>query len=131
MFVALMMSLEHQLHMEYHRDSQLRDRLQSAINIPTIKDEIKDPTPRMSHKFINRVSNLLSTSNRTVGPVSALVVAHELESDLMDDYEGDGHYTLGQSCGGDAKCNIQHTGQGEGHGEAAGEEDSYITPAAG
>lgn len=95
-FISRMMSLQHQFHTEYHSDRQLRDRLLNDVEIPAIKDGIKERILRTSHQGINRVDNSLSTSKRTEGSISALIADCPINPDDDDEEEGDGVYDLGQ-----------------------------------
>lgn len=105
-FVARFMSLQHQLHAEYHSDRQLRHRLLNSVDISTIPDVMRERTLLTSHQLINRVANRLSTNPRTAGSVSAHLASHQPEAyhEYHDDYF---MYTLGQSFRGDATQNIR------------------------
>ena len=60
-FVDKLMSLQHQLHKDYHTDRYLRDRLMTAVDIKEINDSLKDRVPRNAHQLFNRVANRLSS----------------------------------------------------------------------
>lgn len=65
------MSIQGQLPTGYQGDRYLRDRLQEAIDIPSIQDFLKDRPARTSQNLINRVANKLSDRPKTAGSVSA------------------------------------------------------------
>lgn len=98
MVASKTMSLQHQVHSEYHSDLLLRDRLQKVVYNRIIKDAIKYRTPPTSHPLMNRVANSPSNHPRTARSVSSLVSLHAAEQ-----LEEEGMYTLVQSYGGDAK----------------------------
>lgn len=104
-FISRVMSLQHQLHDEYHSDIQLRDRLLTAVDIPTIRDTLRDKRPRTSHQLIHLVPNRLSTNKKTAGTISAHLATRQqvFEEDSLCDIM----YSLGQFYGGNVKRNIK------------------------
>lgn len=99
------MSLQHELHPDYHTDRRLRDRLLNAVDIPTIQDALRDRTPRISQQLINRVANRLSTQKRTAGMTAAHLAEDAHDWDDSDDDMA--LYSLGQKYGGDAKRHLK------------------------
>lgn len=70
-FVARLMALHKQLDRNYHSDGFLRDRVLTAINIPSIKTTLHDRMPRTSRQAVNRVANQLSDKAYSAGSASA------------------------------------------------------------
>lgn len=107
--MSRLMSLQHELHSEYHSDGQLRDHLLNAVDISAIKDSIKDRTPRTAHQLNNRVSNRLSTGKTTAGSISALRAAPTYDPG-DEDAENEVQYTLCQNYAGDARRTLRPYG---------------------
>lgn len=76
-FISRLMSLQHQLHNEYHSDRQVRDRLLNVLDIPTGRNLLRDRTLRPAHQLINRVANCLSTEQNTAASIFAHVATSE------------------------------------------------------
>lgn len=101
-FAARAMAIQGQLNDGYKGDRYLRDRLQGAIDIPAIKEFLKDRPADTSQQLINRVATHLSGRPRTAGAINAnwgMVMDQSEEGDVM--------YTLGQQYGGGAKRPIK------------------------
>lgn len=126
--VSKVTSPEHQFHVQYYSDGQLKDRLLSAIDIPVVREEIRDRAPRTSHQLINRVIHHLWTKKRTAGTIVAHLAATDYDVDEEDIPEG---MSLSESCGGDAKHTIIHQGLTTSDDEVADpprEEGGYLVP---
>lgn len=76
-FVSRLMSLQKELRPNYHSDDILRDRLLTALNIPSIQVTLRDRIPRTSQQAVNRVANQLSDKPRSAGSSLAMVSQEE------------------------------------------------------
>lgn len=74
-FAAKMMGLQHQLHEDYHTDRSLRDCLMKALDLPLIRDALRERVPRTSQKLINRVAGRLSVGRKSAREM----IAHQME----------------------------------------------------
>lgn len=96
-FVARLMSLQKQLHPNYHSDEFIRDRLLTTVDIPSIQVTLRDRVPRSIHRAVNRIANQLSDKPKTVGSTATFLT----EPEEQDDDET--FYSLGKTYGGDAQ----------------------------
>lgn len=101
-FATRAMEIQRQLGEEYQGDRYLRDRLQEAVDIPSIRDFLKDRPARTSQNLINRVANRLSDRPKTAGAVYANWTIGAIDSE-----DDDAYYGLGQRYGGDAKRQVK------------------------
>lgn len=108
-FVDKLMSLQHQLHEDYHTDRYLRDRLMTAIDIPNISDSLKDRVPRNAHQLVNRVANRLSGRKNSSGTTLTFIGKHNNQSEPKNKDEA--LYSIGQNYGGEAKGKVKRYGQ--------------------
>ena len=90
-FTASLMSLQNQLDDTYHDDKFLRDRLLTAVDIPSIQSSLRDRLPRTSQQAINRVAIQLSDRKRSAGSNAACTVE-----------DNETFYSLGKTYGGEA-----------------------------
>ena len=98
-FTAALMSLQNQLDVTYHEDKFLRDRLLTAVDIPSIQSSLRDRLPRTSQQAINRVAIQLSDRKRSAGGSSACIT--------QDDDDDKALYSLGKSYGGEARRDVK------------------------
>lgn len=66
-FVTKLMSLQKQLNRKYHSNRCLRDRLMTAIDIPSIQASMRVLIPRTEQQPTNLIVNRLSEKPITVG----------------------------------------------------------------
>lgn len=104
-FVAKLTSLQNQLDPTYQTDQFLRDRLLTAVDIPSIQSTLRDRLPRTSQQTINRVANQLSDKKKTAGSNSVCMTSAytNVPYKTHDPYENHVHYSLGKTYGGDAR----------------------------
>lgn len=60
-FDAQLRSVQHQFQMDYHTDLYLGNRLMSAIDVPDMKNALRERTPHSSNQLINLVDDVEST----------------------------------------------------------------------
>lgn len=70
-FTDDLMSTQQQLHNTYHTERQLRDRLLTAVDVPSLQEIIADRQPRTAHQLIEQVANSLSERPRSAGSTVA------------------------------------------------------------
>lgn len=71
-FATHLMSMQHQLHSDFHTVRYRRDMLMSAIDLLDIQNILRDRTPRTSHKLINRAANRLSINRGSSGSEASI-----------------------------------------------------------
>lgn len=64
-FVAKLISLQKQRDESYNGDRYIRDRLLTAVDMPLIRDSLRDRVPSTSQKLISSVANRLSASQNS------------------------------------------------------------------
>lgn len=100
--INILMAIQVQLYEGYKGDKYLRDRLDEAIDIPTLKCYLKDRPARSSQQLINWVAKKLSDRPRTEGSAYASgSTDHQADEGREECHYG--LYTLGQRYGGGAK----------------------------
>lgn len=103
-FVACLMSLQKQLHSNYHNDEFLRDRLQTtAVDIPAIQVTLRDRIPHTSQQADNMISKQLSDKEKSAGSPAIFL------SESSDGQpEGEELYSLGSSYGVYSRRKVKH-----------------------
>ena len=109
-FVDKLMSLQYQLHEDYHTDRYLRDRLMTAVDIPSINESLKDRVPRNAQQLVNRVANRLSGRKNSSSSTDQGYIAQGMNHDKMGDMKDEAMYSIGQSYGGEAKRPVKRYG---------------------
>lgn len=92
--IAQIISVQKQLDTLYHGDRYLRDRLLTTVNIPVIRDALRDLVPRTAHQLINGVANRMSDKPKTAG----LIMSHFVPE--HSDGNNEAMYMLGRKFGG-------------------------------
>lgn len=90
-FVVREMSIQKQLDKSYHGNKFFRDRLLTSVDVPAIRDCLKDRIPRSSQQLINMVANRLPHQPRT----ASICSAHMIEVFDTSTSEAVGMYSLG------------------------------------
>lgn len=101
-FVATLMSLLKQVDMSYHDDNFLRDRLITAVNMPSIQAAFQNPILRTGQQPAHRIVNRIPKFRKTA--CSSLV--HYYSSREVP-LSNQALYTLEQSYGGVARLCVK------------------------
>lgn len=107
-FVANLMAVQKQLDASYRDDKALRERLMTAVDLPSIQVSLKVRTRRTAQQLANRIANRPSDKRKAAGAYSA----HFTQSqDIV--YYKDAFYTLVQKYGGAAGRALEPFGNRE------------------
>lgn len=101
-FGSNLTSLQYQLHENYHTDWYLRDQLMTYIDIPNIRDTLKDRVPRTSHQIVRRVASTLYNKKNSSESAAYLADKYRHPDVGLNHNENEDMYSLGQNYGGEA-----------------------------
>lgn len=103
--IAKLTGFQKQLDADYQRDRYLRDRLLTAIDIPSLQDPLRDRLPRTAQQAIQRTIRRLSDKPKTAGTLIAHVATPETDPAEKEEqpHDCEAHYSLGQKYGGQAQ----------------------------
>lgn len=110
--VAQLVLLLKQLESSYHVDRYLRERLIPAVDIPHIRNALRDRVLRMAQQSLQRLASRVGSDARTAGSIAnANLTIYADQGVEWDQVEGGGQslalYSLGQSYGGQEKSPVK------------------------
>lgn len=104
-FVSRILNVQKHIDTPYQGDRFLREKLLEAVNIPRIKDTLKDRMPIKSHKLIKRVPNRLIDKPKTSGCTLACF-KYDVDEE-HGEVDGKAISAFGQRYGSDEKRRVK------------------------